>query len=448
MSSEKFTENIILKGILEHKQLAVLVSNQYRSEYFSSPIAQECFKIINKHLKEYSTLPTKDIIIGESSEDEKMKDLLDDVYALDLDVAKNYDYILENANTHLKDKAIKEAIFNAVNIIEDKGDIAKIRRDVEEALCKDLKINLGLDYFGDLRSRLERIFDASLNKIPTYYPAFDEIINGGFTPFTLSIIISQIHGGKSNWLANIAARQVLNGHNVVLFTLEMSEDAFAQRFDSILTLCDINRMYTFDSMKKTLVERLSKIKKAPNRGQLYIKEFPPGKASVKDFRAYLRELQMRDINPDIVLFDYINLLKPELSNVEDLYSKVKLVAEEARAMSFEFEIPFVSVSQLNRGGAFEDLKNVNWNSIAESIGLIATVDFAAIMGASEDEFVYESEMHYKVEKNRLGGRCGDFGKFYLDKVNLKMYDSTEQDLWLNDARISNDDRNLFGEGDE
>lgn len=77
-----------------------------------------------------------------------------------------------------------------------------------------------------------------------------------------------------------------------------------------------------------------------------------------------------------------------------------------------------------------------------SSGVIATVDFMAIFGSDNDHAVYESELFYKIVKNRLGGRVGEVDKLYTDARSLKMYDSSEQDIWMEDAKISNDTRNM------
>ena len=161
----------------------------------------------------------------------------------DYDSARNYDWLLENTNEYLKDRAIKRAIVDSVDIIDEGGNVNEIKSLVEEALCKDIKINLGLDYWNQLGERLQRIFTATDHRIPTYFPQLDEYLNGGFSPYTLSVFVARIHGFKSNTMANIISRQVLNGHNVGLCTLEMSEDMFAQRFDAIYSLLDINRIY-------------------------------------------------------------------------------------------------------------------------------------------------------------------------------------------------------------
>jgi hypothetical protein len=192
-----------------------------------------------------------------------------------------------------------------------------------------------------------------------------------------------------------------------------------------------------------LVRKLREVKDNPERGDIYIKSFPTGQATINDFRKYLRELQMRDVEPSILYVDYINLMRSAYSKYNDLYQKVKAISEELRALSFEFKIPVVSVSQLNRLATFTDFKDTDMGHVAESFGLPATADFMAVYGINEDEMVYQSQLFYRIIKNRLGGRVGQEGYFYYDTTSLKMYDSVELDNWIADSDISQDQRNLF-----
>jgi replicative DNA helicase len=301
---------------------------------------------------------------------------------------------------------------------------------------------LGLDYFGQLRNRLARIFSTSTIRVPTGFQDFDEFITGGFPPYSLNILAAKIHAGKSNTMANFAARQVMMGYNVALLTLEMSQDAFSQRMDGIFSCLDINKIYSSEVYKRKLIQRLKEVKEKDNRGILFIKEYPTGRATVLDFKAYLRELKMRNICPDIIYVDYVNLMKSALKSDRNMYEIVKSVSEELRALSFDFNTPVVSVSQLNRDGTFVHFKELDYNYIAESMGLAATSDFMAILGLDEDSMVYQNEMSYKITKNRHGGRVGQQGKMYIDTKSLKMYDSSETDLWLTESEVSGDDREL------
>lgn len=437
----EFIEKLIIKSILKDKNFLILVSSTFDKKYFDDINASNIFEFASKYQEKYNKIPPKDVIIS-NIEDKNIKEYFEEIEVIDFDIPKNYDYLFDETNKYLKDKSIKRAILDSVSIIESNDEIVKIENIIKDALCKDLKIDIGLDYFKTFRERLKRIFTASDTRVPSYFPVFDEYINGGFPPFTLSIAISKIHGGKSQLICNFAARQVLHGHNVVLLTLEMAEDAFAQRFDSVLTSLDINKIYTVTKHKKLLINKLKNINKQKGLGNLFIKQFPTGQASVIDFRKYIRELILRDIKPSIIYADYINLMKPSYKNRGDMYMDVKLISEELRALSFEFECPIISVTQLNREGSLISFDEVDFTHISESLGTVATSDTMIILGHNEHDMVYESEQHYKFVKNRLGGRVGEMNKFYVDIRSLKMYDSIELDLWLEDAKISGDDRNM------
>jgi hypothetical protein len=437
-----FLEILMLKTFETDKLYTITLSNAFEKHYFENDDIAKIYEFTKKYLDEYKKLPPRNIVLN-TLNDEKIKGLYEEVDSVEFDSSQNYDFLLDQTNEHLKNQAMKKALLESVDVIESGKNIELIRDKIETALAKDLKMDLGLNYFNQLAERLKKIFNATdVNKVPSYYPALDEIINYGFQPLTLSVFVAKIHGGKSNLMANMAARQVLHGHNVVLLTLEMSEDMFAQRFDSIYSLLDINRMY-FGDNKKELAKRLKKVKDNKNKGQLLIKQFPTGAASVKDFRVYLRELTIRDIYPSIVYVDYINLMKPAMVKELGLYSTVKTIAEEIRALSFEFKIPFISVSQLNREGTFVGFEELDFNYISESMGVPATADFMSMMGADEDSLIYESEIHNKIVKNRLGGRVGDSWKCYYDTRTLKIYDETEMDMWIEDAKATGDERNPY-----
>jgi replicative DNA helicase len=438
-------EKLIIKGMLVDKNYIATLLTVFDKDYFDNQAIGNVYGYITNHFREYKNIPPTDIIINEFDKDGKTetKELFNEINSIDFDYAKNYDFLFNNTNEYLKEKSIKKAILSSVDIINKKENLGDIRKVVEDALCKDLKIDLGLDYFKSMNTRLERLFQEGEKRIPTGFYTLDEFINGGFTPYTLSIFVAKTHGGKSNFLANMASRQVLMGYNVVLVSLEMSEDAFSQRFDSIYSLLDINKIYRDKHTKMQLIKKLNEVKQKENRGNLFIKEMPTGKATIDDYKKYLRELIIRGIKPDIFICDYVNLMKPSYkSKTDNMYSDVKAIAEELRALSFEFRMPVVSVSQLNREGMRIDFDAIDFSYIAESTGLITTSDFCAIFGSNEDQAVYENELFYKIVKNRLGGRVGEVDKFYVDARSLKMYDSIESDLWFEDVKTSNDVRKM------
>lgn len=441
----QYLEMVMAKAILEDKEYLVTVQRVFEDEYFDSPDLQEIFKFTKLHFGEHQEIPDRQILMNSipAGVRSTVETYLSHVDSMELDLAQHHDWLMAQTNAYLKDKAIKDAVRQSVDIIDQGENTHDIRKLVEEALCRTLDTDLGLNYFGDLGPRLQQMFSDDTQRVPTYFPAFDEFINGGFPPKTLSVFVAKIHGFKSNVMANMIARQVMNGKNVALASLEMSEEMFAQRFDGIYSKLDINRFYFNRRLQRELVEALRGVKATPGRGNLFIKSFPTGKGSVNDFRAWVRELKLRGIELDAFFFDYLNLMSSvEVAKSDNTYNSMKSVAEETRAMGFEFDIPMISVSQLNRSGTFMSFEDVDFNSIAESMGVPATADFMMIMGANDEGMIYNNEVHYKIVKNRLGGRVGEMDKFFYDARSMKMYCSTEMELWMSDVETSGDDRDI------
>lgn len=431
---DDFIEKLIVKGALESPHFISQASTVLDTEYFDDPTAAETFAVITEHYLKYSSVPSRDVILSSIKDKDKTKDLLKEVDAVQFDVDKEFAYLFDVTNKYIKDKAIKNAILDSVDIINKSGDPSQIRSLIESALSKDLTKDLGTIYFSSIAERLRRIVDQGNECVPSYFPTLDEIISGGFPPYTFSVIIATIHGFKSNTMVNMAARQALEGKTSVIFTLEMSEDAFAQRLDAIYTKSNINRMYVSRTNRRKLVEKIKGVLDHPNRGEIYIKEFPTGKATVNDYRIYLKELAIRNIKPDVIYIDYINLMKSEEKMTStNTYLPVKSISEECRALGLEFNCPIISVSQVNREAYGTIFSELNFSHVSESMGVPATADFMMAYGLDELNHVYKNEVHSIILKNRLGGQVGQMFKFYFDDKSLKMYDESEVDEWMEDA---------------
>lgn len=156
-------------------------------------------------------------------------------------------------------------------------------------------------------------------------------------------------------------------------------------------------------------------------------------------------MEMRDIKVDLCYADYLGLMTPEVKMSKDgLYEAGKQISVELRGLAFEFDMPVISVSQMNRTGSKISLYETDFTDVAESYGISATADFISILGIDESLLTYQNELHYKIVKNRYGGRVGTLGKFYLDPYTLKLYDDMELDLWMDDAiKNSNNPREVF-----
>ena len=429
----EFLERLIIKTALENQQYMALISSVVNPVWFDNSNAGDIFIKLNEYFREYKQLPDKTLLSALTSDSENSKSYLESTTSIDVNVTENFSFILDETEQFIKRSALKFAILDSVDIVNENGDYAKVDKLVKDALSKSIKFDLGSDYWNTLGDRLQRIFTEVKRVIPTYYPTLDEYIAGGFPPKTLNLLLARTHGWKSLNMINQAARQVLNGHNVVFFSCEMSEDMVNQRFDSIFSGLDINRIYL--DKKTDLVNILKAEKSKDGKGILLVKEYAPGFASSLVFSSFLREMQFRGTTFDSCYIDYLNLCRTNRvrKSEDSLYSNNKIVAEEIRGLSWEWDFPVISASSFNRGGAKSDFDDVSNEDVGESYGITMTADFALALGYDVDKAIYTNEISWKLIKNRHGGRIGTSDRFFYDPKSLKIYDGTELDLWFKDA---------------
>ena len=105
-------------------------------------------------------------------------------------------------------------------------------------------------------------------------------------------------------------------------------------------------------------------------GNIYIKEFPPSTVTPNQIKAFCKKFQDKGIKLDAIVIDYLNLIHSPIGN--NSYERIKNVTEQIRAISYVFNCPIISATQLNRAGFDQD--NPDLATISESIGLAATAD--------------------------------------------------------------------------
>ena len=152
---------------------------------------------------------------------------------------------------------------------------------------------------------------------------------------------------------------------------------------------------------KELAENTPSIKQAmkDQRGKIFIKEFPPATITANQLKAFIKKFEEKGIKIDAIVLDYLNLMHSPMGN--NSYERIKHVTEQVRAMSYLFNCPIISATQLNRAGF--DTDNPDLATISESIGLAATADaIISIFQNEEDRGI--GIIRLGMMKNRYGPR--------------------------------------------
>ena len=208
-------------------------------------------------------------------------------------------------------------------------------------------------------------------KIKTGWQSLDSYTNGGFLKDgrSLYLIMAQAGLGKSVFLSNMAVNFLKQNLKVVVISLEMSEDVYACRFDAHISKKNINRLKENES---EAVERIKEFYKKYPGANLIIKEYPPKSVTCNDIQAYLENLRNAGQQFDVVIVDYLNLVKAQHAS-DNMFKDGLEVSEHLRAISYMFNVPVVSACQVNTEGMNNE--NVGMENLSQSRGVAFTTDF-------------------------------------------------------------------------
>jgi len=218
-------------------------------------------------------------------------------------------------------------------------------------------------------------------------------------------------------MSNVAVNFLKQNLGIVVISLEMSQDVYAQRFDAHISNKNINKLAENSN------DAISKIKnfysKYP-KANLFLKEYPPRSICTKDIEQYLENLKNNGEQFDIIVIDYLNLVLPN-RKTDSMFKDGLAVSEELRALSYKFNCPVISAVQCNTEGM--NSQDIDMQNVSESRGICHTADFiCALYQLNEDR--ENGIINLKIVKNRLGGMVGKHAMFKLDPETLNLADIT------------------------
>ena len=168
---------------------------------------------------------------------------------------------------------------------------------------------------------------------------------------------------------------------------------------------------------------------------MFIKEFPPNSINCHKVEAYLNKLELSiGKKIDIIIIDYINLLRPNEKIDGGMYERVGEVSRDMRALSYKFTAPVLSATQSNREGW--DTSDVAMSNVSESAGIAHTADFIGALWQQEgDREANRLSMTILKNRNGLIGRSYEFG---INYHTLRISDADPEDLDEGETSLTDD----------
>lgn len=420
-------EKVVLSNLVHNEEYCRRVVPFIKTDYFSDQyekiVAEELLKFFSKYNKPASLEILAVQIGSRKGLHEKQLESLES-YINDLTFKNtNEEWLITETEKFCKNRAITNAILEAVEIIEGKnktlGEDA-IPSLMTDALSVSFDKSIGHDYFEDYEERFD-FYHRVEDKIPFDIDLFNKITRGGLSTKTLNIILASTGVGKSLFMCHFAASTIAQGKNVLYITLEMAEEKIAERIDANLLNMTIEELHSVD--KDVYDTRMNKLLNK-TKGKLIVKEYPTSSAHAGHFRTLIEELKMkRDFAPDVIIIDYLNICassRVKFGSGVNSYTVVKSIAEELRGLGQEYKVPVLSATQTTREGM--NSSDIDLTNTSESIGLPQTVDFMFAL-ISTEELEGMNQIMVKQLKNRYND-LNYYKRFMIgvDRARMKLFE--------------------------
>lgn len=397
-------QELFLRMMVTNAELFIRTSNIFNAENFDRKL-QPVAEFMIEHSTEYKCLPDPTQIKATTGETIEAVSDLDEGH---------YEWFMDEFEAFTRRQELERAIMKSVDLLEQ-GDYNPVEKLIKDAVQISLLRNMGIDYFDDPRGRLMHLKQSN-GESSTGWPCLDQKLYGGFNKGELQIFAGGSGSGKSLMMQNLSVNWLLQGKSGAFITLELSEELTAMRVDSMITGTKTKEVFKDLDNVEMKVKMKQKVS-----GNFRIK-YLAAQSTANDIRAYVKELQIQTgMKIDFLCVDYLDLLMPVSAKVSpsDLFVKDKYVSEELRNLAKEFDIIFVTASQLNRG-AVEELE-FDHSHISGGISKIHTADnvFGIFTSRSMRE---RGRYQIQLMKTRSSSGVGQTVELAFDTETLRITD--------------------------
>jgi len=185
--------------------------------------------------------------------------------------------------------------------------------------------------------------------LATGFNDFDKLTSG-LRAGQLIILAARPAMGKTSLFLSMAQNMATAGRAVVaIFSLEMSKEELGFRFLSGLTRIDSKRL-KIGRLADRDWPRLAQAADQLSKSKIFIDD--SGDLTVMDIRSRCRRLLSTEKKLDMIVVDYLQLMKGSKSSQKGDGSREREISEISRglkSLSKELKVPIIALSQLNRG---------------------------------------------------------------------------------------------------
>lgn len=419
----------VLAYMLHNPSFKDIASNAIDDTHFANRALQWYFSTIKNAATSLSAVTLREELIKAAKTKTIRESDVDKVASYYNFVAKpplptEVEHIQATFLKFIRTQSMKQAILDSFDLVKEErwDEVVDI---VQKASNTGMDIlTVGTNYFQEFQDRLEhRAAKEEERKLSTGIPELDEMMNGGLKTKQLGLVVGGSGRGKSIFLEWLSRVGILLGQQVCYYTLEMSAEDIADRFDSLFCYIKHNELKSLNNQAYKSLHDLH----AKFGNNLIIKEYPEDEATIYTIKSHYKQLSSIGVTPKLVIIDYLDLMKPH-RNYHDVNQEQAAVVKAVRGMSKEFDIRIWSALQLNRSGMA--METADETGLSGSISRLFTADAALILAQTKEEKELNI-MRIFINKNR-NGRSMRTIKLTTDFEHMTFYKGTVESSSLQD----------------
>jgi replicative DNA helicase len=302
----------LLELVLTDKNVAEKCYVHLRPEFFPNEYFAKLFSILKTVDEQVGAAPSANQLKNEIAKitDPKQSQLYIDIFnrITKPQDFRDYEYVKKNLDNYFKSR----------NIFKLTNDIIKnqhLHPDKLTELIENHIKTISEISFDNVKTRglknllgfLDECKADAGDVIPTFLPSIDAALGGGCPKGTMAMAIGGTNVGKSIWLVNWTYKLIKSGYKVIYVNLEGYEKQAMQRL-----ICRAIRAPIYNVKNKILTEhQLDQVVKFEHECAANFKFFHNNSfdMTIESFMPMLRAMITPDFKPDVVVYDYGQLLK-------------------------------------------------------------------------------------------------------------------------------------------
>ncbi len=294
--------------------------------------------------------------------------------------AEIYGRLVERASIRRRLLAAADEI-RAVALQEDQP-IEKVISDAETRLFSVTERGSRRDLMpmrdavGEYFERIEYLMqnpDAPLG-LPTGFRDLDELF-GGLQRSDLLIFAGRPGMGKTSFLLSLAMNAAKVGARIAIFTMEMGTDQIVQRFMSMETGINTQKLRSGQLSQQEWAKFVQAIGRLSNL-RIYIDDTPA--VSPIEMRTKCRRM-MHEHGLDLVIVDYIQLMSAGGGYENNRVQEISYISRSLKELARELDVPMFSAAQLSRAVEQRQDKHPVLSDLRESGSLEQDADIVAFL---------------------------------------------------------------------